>query len=218
MVEKYGALGIAAAMFAESVGVPFASTVVFLSAGGLIYSGKISFWSVFAASTAGITLGSVAGYFLGYLSRTMGHVIKLTFGSRHRRRRQLENNRKSRIWQFIEHYGSFSIFMAQLFGITRTFISFPAGIMKINLPLFTVYTALGGALFSLGSISLSMLLTGVIRVFYRYLRLFMALPPWIWVVSAALVAVMAWGYRRLGWKFPLYKLIARGKSWLERKT
>ncbi len=217
MVEKYGALGIAAAMFTESLGVPFASTVVFLSAGGLIYSGKISFWAIFAASTAGITLGSVAGYLLGYISRAMGRVIKLTFLGRRVNRRLPGNNDKSRVWQFIEHYGSFSIFMAQLFGVTRTFISFPAGIMKMNLPLFTVYTALGGALFSLGSISLSMLLTGVLRVFYRYFRLFLTLPAWVWIACIAVLALLVWVYRRLGWKFPLNKLIAQGKTWLERK-
>ncbi len=217
MVERYGALGIAAAMFTESLGVPFASTVVFLSAGSLIYSGKITFWPLFGASTAGITLGSIAGYFLGYVSRAMGHVIKLTFRGRRLSRKPPEVKKKSKVWQFIEHYGSFSVFMAQLFGLTRTFISFPAGIMKMNLPLFTVYTALGGALFSLVSISLSILLTGVVKAFYGYIRLLLHQPAPVWIVTVALVAGMIWLYRHLGWKVPLDKLIDRGKSWLERR-
>ena len=217
MVEKYGVWGIAAAMFTESVGVPFASTVVFLSSGGLIYSGKISFGAVFMAYTAGITLGSVAGYLLGYLSRAMGSAIRATFLGRSLNRRLSGNNDNSRVWEFIENYGNISIFMAQLFGVTRTFISFPAGILKLNLPLFTIYTALGAALFSLGSICLSMVLASVVRMFYRCFRLFLTLPFWVWIVCAALVALLIWVYRRLGWKFPLNKFIAQGKAWLKRK-
>ncbi len=216
MVNKYGVLGIGAAMFTESLGVPFASTVVFLSAGGLINSGKISFWALFAASTAGITLGSIAGYLLGYISRVMGRVIKLTLGNRWINCHLPENNGKSVILKFMARYGNYSIFMAQLFGITRTFVSIPAGIMGMNLPLFTVYTALGGALFSLGSIGLSILLTGILKIFYRYLRLFLTLPAPVWLLSGALIALMIWVYRRLGWKFPLKKLFIWGKTWLER--
>ena len=174
IVRRYGPLGIAAAMFIESLGVPFAATVVFVSAGGLIHSGKVSFWQYLPPILPELP-GSIAGYLLGYTGRTMGFILKLTF-RRHGLDRP-ENNGKSRIGRFIERYGNFSIFIAQMFGVTRTFISIPAGIMKMNLPLFITYTALGGALFSLASIGLSIFLTGVLRVAYRYFRL-LTWPAW----------------------------------------
>ncbi|MGI6097464.1 MAG: hypothetical protein ACOYBM_05030 [Dethiobacteria bacterium] len=59
----------------------------------------------------------------------------------------------------MDRYGNFSIFCAQLFGTTRTFISLPAGATKINLGHFIVYTTLGGILFSIVAISFSLVLT-----------------------------------------------------------
>ncbi len=217
IVKRYGPLGIAAAMFTESLGVPFASTVVLVSAGGLIHSGKISFWTIFAANVAGITLGSIAGYLVGYISRTMGSILKFTFQGRQNSRRLSVDNGKSRMNRFIERYGNFSILLAQLFGVTRTFISIPAGIIKMNFPLFVIYTALGGALFSLASIGLSMVLTGFVRVIYRYICLFMTWPAWIWLIPVFLVALVIWLCRRLELKLPLNRFIAQGKSWLKLK-
>ncbi|MEW5785502.1 MAG: VTT domain-containing protein [Bacillota bacterium] len=216
IVNQYGSLGIAAAMFAESAGVPFASAVIFITSGGMILSGKISFWSILLASTAGITLGSVCGYSIGFISIKAGRVLKNTFLSRFFAR-PVRPHRQSRIYSFWEKYGSFSVFMGQFWGVTRTFISFPAGAMHMNILLFIIYTTLGGALFSLFAIGLSMLLTGFMGLLLKYLKLLLALPPWFWAGLGLLLLTAIIFYRRLGWKASFASLRRRIIFWFARK-
>ena len=192
LVAKYGAMGIAAAMFAESAGVPFASAVVLLTSGTMILRGTVSFWSIFIASTIGITLGSMFSYILGLLGSLAGK----RFGKRYFRRplysEPLEKKNgkiTERILSLWERYGNFSIFMAQLWGVTRTFISFPAGAMQMNFYLFLLYTFLGGSLFSLAAIGLSIILTGTMGLTIRFIRSLAGISPWLLVISLLLIAV-----------------------------
>jgi membrane protein DedA with SNARE-associated domain len=217
LVQRYGSLGIAAAMFAESAGVPFASAVVILTSGTMIFSGKVSFWSIFLSSTGGITLGSIFSYMIGYFSSYMGRLIKKSFLQRQRKMPDKPHPyRRSRIYMLWERYGSFSIFMGQFWGVTRTFISFPAGAMHMNILLFIIYTSLGGAIFSLFAIGFSIILTGAAGLLLKYFRLFLSLPPWFWGVFILVLVGLIYLYRRLGLKFSLIPLWQRGREWFLR--
>ncbi|MGM0653705.1 MAG: DedA family protein, partial [Bacillota bacterium] len=148
LISQYGTTGIGAAMFAESAGVPFASVIVLMTAGTMILRGSVSFWSLLIASTLGLTLGSVVSYILGLLGRMVGTAVRsgfsrLTTGPK----RYTSNANKPKLLQLWEKYGNFSIFMAQLWGVSRTFGSFPAGAMHMNFFFFIIYTFLGGTLF-----------------------------------------------------------------------
>jgi membrane protein DedA with SNARE-associated domain len=79
LIVRYGAMGIAAAMFAESAGVPFASSIVLLTAGSMILRGSVSFWSIFWASTIGITLGSVISYLIGMVGSVLGRKMRFNY-------------------------------------------------------------------------------------------------------------------------------------------
>ncbi len=200
LILQYGSLGIALAMFAESAGVPFASSVVILTSGGLIFSGKVSFWSVLLSSTIGITLGSMLSYSIGFFGCNIGRFLRKNFFKKFVDR---EPNKKpihrSKVYLLWERYGSFSVFMGQLWGVTRTFISFPAGAMHMNIMLFILYTALGGALFSLLAIGFSIFLTGALRLIVRYSSYLIGLSPWIWVSLFAVIAILIFLSWRRGW-------------------
>jgi membrane protein DedA with SNARE-associated domain len=202
VVERYGPLGVAVAMFAESAGVPFASAAVVFAAGSMIFSGKVSFWSILLSSTAGITLGSVFSYTLGFMSSSAGRLIKKKISKRLQKkpRQPKRHSRPSKVYTLWERYGSFSVFMAQFWGVTRTFISFPAGAMHMNILVFIVYTALGGALFSLGAIGFSIVFTGAMGLILKLAALFLAQPPWVWACALIILAVLAYLCRCLGWK------------------
>jgi membrane protein DedA with SNARE-associated domain len=215
LVEKYGPLGIAAAMFAESAGVPFASSVVIATSGGMFLSGKVSFWILLGSSTAGITLGSICSYLLGYLSKLASVPLARLFKRRCRPQSKIAARQNSRIYQFWERYGSFSIFMGQLWGVTRTFISFPAGAMKMNFPLFVLYTALGGAIFSAATIGFSILITSIFGLLLQFFGLLLTLPPWVWLIPLFLISAFVYVYRRRGWKLRLPEKLRLG--WFFRK-
>jgi membrane protein DedA with SNARE-associated domain len=176
-VQRYGLAGIALVMLLESAGVPFASAVMLVTAGSMVFSGQVSIWEMVGASTVGITLGSILSYSLGYLSSKLGRVIKFTFFNGWGRKKEPQGS-KSKLITLWEKYGSFSVFMGQLWGVTRTFISFPAGAMHMNFLLFALYTALGGFLFSLLAVGFSMLLTSTLSFLVKYLNFLMNLSPW----------------------------------------
>lgn len=165
-------------MFAESAGLPFASMIVFLTAGTMILRGSVSFWSIFAASTIGITLGSIFSYYVGLLGSLAGRAVKNSyFHLTHNRIATKKHSGKSRMVTLWDKYGNFSIFMAQLWGFTRTFGSFPAGAMHVNFFLFLFYTFLGGALFSLMSITLSIVLTSAMSLILNLMKQLANLSP-----------------------------------------
>lgn len=188
MIARYGAMGIAAAMFAESAGVPFASAIVLLTAGSMILRGGVSFWSIFWASTIGITLGSIVSYLIGMGGRFVGSIVRVSyFNNSQRDDLPTQNHRKSKLHLLWKRYGNFSIFMAQLWGFSRTFISFPAGAMRMNFLIFVVYTFLGGMLFSLLAIGSSLILTHTMGLTLRLLRSMLSLSPWLLLIPAILI-------------------------------
>ena len=194
LISRYGTTGIAAAMFAESAGVPFASIIVLLTAGTLILRGTVSFWSLLLASTIGITLGSIFSYMVGLLGSMVGTAVRSGIFHHHPEtaKEGRAEKKKSRIMRLWDRYGLFSIFMAQLWGFTRTFGSFPAGAMHMNFILFVVYTFLGGALFSFVYIASSIALTGTMGATLNILMAILERSPWLFaVVILALLAVIS---------------------------
>ncbi len=200
LVAKYGALGIAATMFAESAGVPFASAIVLLTAGTMILRGTVSFWAIFWASTIGITLGSMFSYLMGMVGSIVGRKVRFSyFNDQNDSLEVTAVHGKSKLKRLIERYGNYSIFMAQLWGFSRTFISFPAGAMHMNFYLFVVYTFLGGMLFSLIAIGSSIVLTHTMGLMLRLLKVMAGFSPWLLLIPAFVIIVLILYLARL-WK------------------
>ncbi|OPL10147.1 MAG: hypothetical protein AVO34_04095 [Firmicutes bacterium ML8_F2] len=199
MTAKYGAIGIAVAMLAESAGVPFASFVVILTSGTMILRGNVSFWSIFLASTIGITTGSIFSYYVGMFGGMLSKIVKKGYKKRNEQRKsgdetcehveKVYDRQPSKLAMLWDRYGNFSIFMAQLWGVTRTFISFPAGAMHMNLYLFVIYTFLGGAIYSLLAIVLSLLLTETMGFAIRLLRILFDISPWVLLLAIGLIVI-----------------------------
>jgi len=191
LVAKYGALGIAAAMFAESAGVPFASAIVLITSGTMILRGTVSFWAIFWASSIGITLGSIFSYFIGMVGNIVGRKMRISYYNNQNDPLEVSAvHGKSKLQRLFERYGNFSIFMAQLWGFSRTFISFPAGAMHMNFYLFVVYTFLGGMLFSLIAIGSSIILTHTMGLILRLLKLMAGFSPWLLLIPAFLIVIL----------------------------
>jgi membrane protein DedA with SNARE-associated domain len=188
LIVRYGAMGIAAAMFAESAGVPFASSIVLLTAGSMILRGSVSFWSIFWASTIGITLGSVISYLIGMVGSVLGRKMRFNYYKQPTGR--TGRRRDSKLHQLWKRYGNFSIFMAQLWGFSRTFISFPAGAMHMNFYVFVAYTFLGGMLFSLVAIGSSLVLTHTMGLTLRLLKTMLSFSPLLLLLPAALIGAV----------------------------
>jgi membrane protein DedA with SNARE-associated domain len=159
LVLKYGVLGLAIGMFAESLGVPTASVVLELTAGPLILTGKTTYLEAVLFATLGLTLGSVVSYYLGYFGADLGRKIMNKGGPKVKKQ-------QTKAQRFIRKYGDIGILFAQLFGPARTWISVPAGAMRLDIKKFVAYTAIGGAIYCSFAIGVSVALTGVFRALY----------------------------------------------------
>ena len=187
LVLKYGFFGIVAAMTAESAGIPFASALVILTAGKLIATGKITIFGAISASVIGITLGSLISYLIGYLGRKLGMAISNTIF--HRKFKKVPYQH-TKINDLYDRYGNFALVVAQLFGTTRTFISFPAGAMSMNILLFLAYTTVGGFIFSVFAIVVSIFLNKIMTIIFELMHEILALPYWVWPVFLLTLIIM----------------------------
>ncbi len=193
--QQYAFWGIAAVMFAESAGVPFISSLVVLTAGGMIVGGQISLWGAIVASTLGIVVGSSFSYMLGFLGRRAGKKLTGVFFKDVIMKTPYH---ETRAYKYFKKYGSFSVFAAQLVGTTRTFISFPAGAMEMNLFRFIAYTTLGGLIFSVFAIVGSLVLNTLLGLIFAILNVVLNLPPWVWALAAVFIFFLYYLYLRYG--------------------
>ncbi len=135
-VEDYGYLAIFVLMLLESALIPFPSEVTMLAGGFYAAEASLDLFWVGAAGVAGNMVGSWVAYAIG---RKTGRAVLDRYG-RYVLIRGHDVD-KAEIWW--DRYGEAATFFSRLLPVIRTFISLPAGIAKMPLGKFSVYTFLG---------------------------------------------------------------------------
>ncbi|MBI2113362.1 MAG: DedA family protein [Candidatus Wildermuthbacteria bacterium] len=128
--------GIAFLMALESASVPIPSEIIMPFAGYLVFTGSLNFFWVVFWGTMGNVIGSLVSYAIGYWG---GRAFLNRFG-RYIFVKQRDIQMAER---FFHTYGALAVFLGRLLPIVRTFISFPAGVARMNIWKFTIYTTLG---------------------------------------------------------------------------
>ncbi len=139
IAHEFGYFGIFIMMFLESTFFPFPSEVAMIPAGYLVAKGEMSLILVILVGTFGSLLGALFNYFL---ARKYGRVGVLKFG----RYFFFTKEKLEKMESFFIEHGSFSTFIARLIPGVRQLVSLPAGLSKMNLGKFTLYTTLGAGL------------------------------------------------------------------------
>jgi membrane protein DedA with SNARE-associated domain len=129
--ESFGYFGIFFLMFLESTFFPFPSEIVIIPAGFLIFTGKMNFIPVAVAGVLGSILGALLNYYLAFY---FGEALLLKI---------LSKEKLSYVQDFFIEHGAFSTFFGRLVPIIRQYISFPAGLAKMPVKIFILYTTLG---------------------------------------------------------------------------
>ncbi len=138
-VEGWGYAGIVAAMFLESSFFPFPSEVIMIPAGYLAFQGKMN---LYAAIVFGI-LGSLAGaVFNYYLAVKFGRPLLEKYG----RYILLKPETLDKLEIFFQKHGEISTFSGRLIPGIRQYISLPAGLSRMQLGRFALYTGLGAGI------------------------------------------------------------------------
>ncbi|MEW6586418.1 MAG: DedA family protein [Nitrospirota bacterium] len=139
LVETVGTMGypgIMFLMFVESTFIPLPSELVIPPAGYLIARNQMSWSGVIVSGTAGSVLGALFNYAIAVY---LGRPFILRFG----RYFGITENRFRKGEVFFLRHGNISTFIGRLILGIRHYISFPAGLCRMNLTKFCFYTAFG---------------------------------------------------------------------------
>lgn len=136
VISSTGYFGVTILMALESAGVPVPSEVIMPFSGYLATTGRFTLWLATFWATVGNLLGSLALYLVGcYGGRR--------FMAKYGRYFLISEEGVDKAEGWFKKYGSPAIFLSRMLPIVRTYISLPAGLAKMNLPKFLIYTFFG---------------------------------------------------------------------------
>ena len=135
-ISALGYPGVVLMMGIESACIPLPSEIIMPFSGYLVYTGRFNLWAVSAAGAAGCVLGSLVAYYAGMWGgrpfiEKYGRYVLIS----------LHDLNVADKW--FARRGELIVFASRLLPVIRTFIAFPAGVAKMNLSRFVVYTFVG---------------------------------------------------------------------------
>jgi len=154
LTSLYGAvgyIGVLIAMAIESAMIPLPSELILPLAGFMVSDPtklepltglSWNFWIVVIVATIGNTLGSLIAYAIGAWGGR-------PFLERYGKYMLIREHELEAADRFFARYGSATVFIGRLLPIVRTFISFPAGVARMPIGKFIVFSTLGALLWSM---------------------------------------------------------------------
>ncbi len=147
LVSNYGYLGIFVLMLLGSACIPIPSEIVMAFGGALASetfadqvlgdpSKSLSLLGVIVVGVLGSLAGSLLAYWLGYAG---GRPMVDRWG----KYLMLRPHEVDRAQDWFERHGEATVFWSRLLPLVRAFISLPAGVARMNLGAFSLYTTLG---------------------------------------------------------------------------
>ncbi len=135
-VEQGGYLAVLIMMAIESANIPLPSEAIMPTAGLLVQEGKMNVHLAALAGAVGCVVGSIPSYFLGMLG---GRPFLTKYG----RYFLLKEKDMELADKWVTKYGDMTFFICRMLPVVRTFISFPAGVLRAPLGKFLIYTFIG---------------------------------------------------------------------------
>ena len=148
LAPTWGLLFIFVFMAVESSFIPFPSEVVMIPAGVLAARGElgigaplVALWVAVAVGVAGSLAGAFVNY---YLALWVGKPFLVKYGKWF----FLKPAALERACEVFNRYGAATTFVCRMVPAIRQLISIPAGIARMPLPSFTLFTALGAGVWT----------------------------------------------------------------------
>jgi len=136
VISTLGYGGVILLMAIESANIPLPSEVIMPFSGFLVAKGEMNLWLVGLAGGFGCVLGSIFSYYLGYFG---GRPLIEKYG----KYILISHHDLNLTDKWFQKKGDVTVFIGRLLPVVRTFISFPAGIARMNIWKFILYSFLG---------------------------------------------------------------------------
>lgn len=145
IILSLGYPGIALVMFTENIFPPIPSEVVIPFAGFLVQRGEFSMLGVLVAASVGVLVGALVIYYIGVWA---DEPVIRGFVRRYGRWLFLSEDDVDRSMDFFDRYGEWVVFFGRLIPIIRSLISLPAGMNRMSMPRFLLFTTLGSLIWN----------------------------------------------------------------------
>ncbi|AII14891.1 putative membrane protein, DedA family, type II (SNARE domain) [Campylobacter iguaniorum] len=139
LVGEWGYIGIFLLMALESSFFPFPSEVVMIPAGYLVFKGDMNVWIAFLAGVFGSLAGAIFNYYLCYF-------FGRGFIEKYGKYVGITPEKMDKFEKFFIKYGEISTFNCRLLPGIRQYISLPAGLAKMNMFRFCLFTSIGAGI------------------------------------------------------------------------
>jgi membrane protein DedA with SNARE-associated domain len=183
VISTLGYGGVLALMAIESACIPLPSEMIMPFAGFLVSNGRFTLWGIALAGAVGCVVGSIPAYYAGMYG---GRAFVERYG------KYVFMNAEHLDWaeRFFARRGDVTVFVGRLLPVVRTFIAFPAGVARMPLGKFILYTFVGSFpwCFGLGYIGMKV---GEHREL---------LTPWFHRLDAVIIAAILGGAAFFVWK------------------
>ena len=188
-IASLGYGGIVLLMAIESACIPLPSEIIMPFSGYLVYKNEFTLWGVAVAGAAGCVLGSLVAYFIGAYG---GRSLVYKYG----RYVLISHHDLALADRWFTRHGGITIFVGRLLPIVRTFIALPAGISRMHLGPFVIYTFVGSLIWCYGLAWIGLKLGENWRTLGPYFHKFDI------VIGVSLLIAIIW-YVRRHWKHRL---------------
>lgn len=141
-IGQLGYTGIVCLMFLESSFFPFPSEVVITPAGYLASKGQMNIVLVIALGILGSVLGALFNY---WISIKVGRAFFRKYGKYF----FFSSNALDKAEEYFRKHGHISTLLGRLLPGIRQYISLPAGVARMDLSQFCLFTALGSGIWVL---------------------------------------------------------------------
>lgn len=136
VISTMGYGGIVLLMAIESACIPLPSEIIMPFAGFLVSKGEMTLFGIAMAGAIGCVVGSIPAYYVGMFG---GRPLAEKYG----KYILLSKHDLDLADHLFEKHGEIIIFIARMLPAVRTFIAFPAGVVRMNMPKFIIYTFVG---------------------------------------------------------------------------
>lgn len=136
VVSATGYFGVGILMLFESCGIPVPSEIIMPFAGFLVALGRLDFWLAALIGALGNLLGSLLAYGIGYAG---GRPLVEKYG----KYLLISHHDLDLADRWFTRRGQWIVFIGRLLPVVRTYISFPAGISKMDIKKFSLFTFAG---------------------------------------------------------------------------
>ena len=152
IMNNYGYLGVFLLILIENIFPPIPSEVILLFGGFMTTYTSLNVLGMTMSSTLGSVLGALILYKIGnfFNEKTLKRLIHTRLGKLLR----INNSDIDSSFNYFQTKGEKTIFFCRFIPLIRSLISLPAGINKMNITKFTIYTTLGSLIWNIVLITL----------------------------------------------------------------